>query len=325
MYPNLPPTSEVDGMGSFVNITPLSSILEGASRPVFFRGVATVVMKLLNIVQPERVYFGQKDIQQTYVIRRMVEDLHVDTQVRVGPTIRESDGLALSSRNIYLGSRRRKAATVLLKALTNVQYAFEHGKRQREDLIVAAYQVIDNARERELSLPPEERALFEVDYFSLADPRTMEELAAVNPAEGAILSGAIRMLPLENPQEGEDTGLGGGMTTVRLIDNIKLDLLSSKLHILPELDGSWTGLTPQAGPARFPRLVNPMRTWDKQAGRRVSALEADSGKGERNDAMHLAARKTSASGGEHSQSEEGEVMAKRKALNGAGSNNYLDQ
>ena len=325
MYPNLPPTSEVDGMGSFVNITPLSSILEGASRPVFFRGVATVVMKLLNIVQPERVYFGQKDIQQTYVIRRMVEDFHVDTQVRVGPTIRESDGLALSSRNVYLGSRRRKAATVLLKALTNVQYAFEHGKRQREDLIVAAYQVIDNARERELSLPPEERALFEVDYFSLADPRTMEELAAVNPAEGAILSGAIRMLPLENPQEGEDTGLGGGMTTVRLIDNIKLDLLSSKLHILPELDGSWTGLTPQAGPGRFPRLVNPRRTLDKQAGRRVSALEADSGEGERNDAMYLATRKASASGVEHSQSEEGEVMAKRKALNGARSNNYPDQ
>ena len=312
MYPNLPPTSEVDGMGSFVNITPLSSMLEGASRPVFFRGVATVVMKFLNIVQPERVYLGQKDIQQTYVIRRMVEDFHLDTQVRVGPTIRESDGLALSSRNVYLGSRRRKAATVLLKALTNVQDAFEHGKRQREDLIVAAYQVIDNARERELGLPPDKRALFEVDYFSLADPRTMEELAVVNPAEGAILSGAIKMLPLENPQEGEDTGVGGGMTTVRLIDNIKLDLLSSKLHVLPELDGSWTGLAPRAGPRRFPRLVKPKKALDKQTGRQVSASEADGGEGERNDATHLAPQTTSANGSKHSQHKEGEMAAERK-------------
>lgn len=108
MFPNLPPTSEIDGQGSFVSITPLSSVLEGASRPIFFRGVATIVMKLLNIVQPERVYFGQKDIQQTYVVRRMVEDFHLDTLVRVGRTVREDDGLALSSRNVYLGERRRK-------------------------------------------------------------------------------------------------------------------------------------------------------------------------------------------------------------------------
>lgn len=103
MYPNLPPSSEIEGHGSFVNISPLSSILEGASRPVFFRGVATVVMKLLNIVQPERVYFGQKDIQQTYVVRRMVEDFHLDTLVRVGPTVREEDGLALAHAMFTLG------------------------------------------------------------------------------------------------------------------------------------------------------------------------------------------------------------------------------
>ena len=266
MYPNLPPTSKVDGEGSFVTITPLSSILEGASRPVFFRGVATVVMKLLNIVQPEKVYFGQKDIQQSYVVRRMVEDLHVHTQVRVVATVRESDGLALSSRNVYLGTRRRAVATVLLKALANVQYVFVQGKRRRENLLVAAYQVTDKAQERESNLAPEERARFEVDYFSLADPKTLEELDVVNPAEGAILSGAIRMLPLEESREGEDTGLGGGTTTVRLIDNIKLDLLSSKLHIIPEPDGSWKGLTPQTshGPSR--RLVN--RKLDRFARKR---------------------------------------------------------
>ena len=230
MYPSLPPTSEVDGKGSFVTITPLSSVLEGASRPIFFRGVATVVMKLLNIVQPERVYFGQKDIQQTYVVRRMVEDFHLDTQVRVGNTVRESDGLALSSRNVYLGSRRRVVATVILKALTSVQDAYINGRRRREDLLAAALQVTNAAQERERDLPSHERACFEVDYFSLADPGTMDELFKVDSERGAILSGAIKMLPIEDPQEGEDAGLGGGTTTVRLIDNIRLDLVSLKLR-----------------------------------------------------------------------------------------------
>lgn len=230
MYPSLPPTSEVDGKGSFVTITPLSSVLEGASRPVFFRGVATVVMKLLNIIQPERVYFGQKDIQQTYVVRRMVEDFHLDTQVRVGNTVREPDGLALSSRNVYLGSRRRAVATVLLKALTSVQDAYINGRRRREDLLAAALEVTNAAQEKERDLPSHERACFEVDYFSLADPGTMDELFEVDSEKGAILSGAIKMLPIEDPQAGEDAGLGGGTTAVRLIDNIRLDLISLKLQ-----------------------------------------------------------------------------------------------
>ena len=230
MYPNLPPTSEVDGKGSFVTITPLSSVLEGASRPIFFRGVATVVMKLLNIVRPERVYFGQKDIQQTYVVRRMVEDFHLDTQVRVGNTVREPDGLALSSRNVYLGSRRRRVATVLLKALTSVQDAYFSGSRRREDLLAAALEVTNAAQEMERKLAPHERACFEVDYFSLADPRTMDELFEAESADGAILSGAIKMLPVEDPQEGEHAGLGGGTTTIRLIDNIRLDLTRPKLQ-----------------------------------------------------------------------------------------------
>ena len=230
MYPNLPPTSEVDGKGSFVTITPLSSVLEGASRPIFFRGVATVVMKLLNIVRPESVYFGQKDIQQTYVVRRMVEDFHLDTQVRVGNTVREPDGLALSSRNVYLGSRRRGVATVLLKALKSVQDAYINGRRRREDLLTAALEVSNAAQETERNLAPHERACFEVDYFSLADPSTMDELFEVDSEKGAILSGAIKMLPVEDPQEGEHAGLGGGTTTIRLIDNIRLDLTSPKLQ-----------------------------------------------------------------------------------------------
>lgn len=242
MYPNLPPTSEVEGLGSFVNITPLSSVLEGASRPVFFRGVATVVMKLLNIVQPERVYFGQKDIQQTYVVRRMVEDFHLDTQIRVIDTVREPDGLALSSRNVYLGSRRRKVARVLLKALSNGQSAFKVGKRRREDLLVAVYEIIDKQLYKQRCKPPHLRAFFEVDYVSIADPRTMEEVSEVDPGEGAILSGAIKMLPIEEPQEGEDTGLGGGLTTVRLIDNIRLKLIDLKPS--PVLENAYTSSRP---------------------------------------------------------------------------------
>ena len=237
MYPNLPPTSEVEGLGSFVNITPLSSVLEGASRPVFFRGVATVVMKLLNIVQPKTVYFGQKDIQQTYVVRRMVEDFHLDTQIRVVDTVREPDGLALSSRNVYLGSRRRIVARVLLKALLEGQSAFKNGKRSREDLLAAVYEKIDKQLYKQRCKPPHLRAFFEVDYFSIADPRTMTEVSEVNPGEGAILSGAIKMLPIEEPQEGEDTGLGGGTSTVRLIDNVRLKLID--LKVSPVLENAY--------------------------------------------------------------------------------------
>lgn len=176
MYPGLKPSSEIDGPGSFVTITPLSSILEGASRPVFFRGVATVCMKLFNIVQPDTVYFGQKDVQQTYVIRRMVDDFHLNTRIRVVPTVREADGLAMSSRNVYLGRRRRKVATVLIHALRAVRKAFINGRTKRTDLLGAAHEVIEAELQKQKALPPRSRALFEVDYLSLADPLSLIEL-----------------------------------------------------------------------------------------------------------------------------------------------------
>lgn len=232
MYPGLPPSSEVDGDGSFVTITPLSRRLEGASRPIFFRGVATVVMKLLNIVQPDFVYFGQKDIQQTFVIKRMVEDFHIDTAVVVGPTVRENDGLAMSSRNIFLGDRRRKVAIVLLRALKEIQHVFARGVRKRSYLYQAANSVLAQVQRQQEELPPKQRALFEIDYISIADPKTLEELDEVTSEDGAIISGAIKMLPIEEPQEGEKLGEGGDTSTVRLIDNIKLDLLSAKIGML---------------------------------------------------------------------------------------------
>ena len=233
MYPSGPPSSELDGHGSFVTITPLSARLEGTSRPVFFRGVATVCMKLLNIVQPERVYFGQKDIQQTFVVKRMVKDFHLDTEVRVGPTVRERDGLAMSSRNVYLGQRRRRVALALLDSFKEVQHVFAKGARKRRYLYNAAIDHLSSIQRQQRALPKSQRALFEIDYISIDDPDTLEEVDEVRPEDGAILSGAIKMLPIEDPQEGEDPGHGGGTGTVRLIDNIRLDLLSAKVGYIP--------------------------------------------------------------------------------------------
>lgn len=220
MYPVLPPSSEIEGKGSFVTITPVAELLEGASRPVFFRGVATVCMKLFNIVQPERVYFGQKDVQQTVVIRRMVKDFHLNTDVRIGETKREEDGLAMSSRNVYLGARRREVAVVLSQALFGAEGQYFKGKTARADILWVANDVVNKEMMKQDDLPAEQRARFEVDYISLADPDSLEEIDVMDVTRGAVLSGAIKMLPLEEPQAGEDCGHGGGVGTVRLIDNI---------------------------------------------------------------------------------------------------------
>lgn len=223
MYPSLPPSSEPGGHGSFVTITPLSMLLEGASRPVFFRGVATVCMKLFNIVTPDRVYFGQKDVQQTVIIKRMVKDLHVGTDVKIGPTVREKDGLAMSSRNVFLGSRRRNVGLVLSKALREAESAYLAGKRSREDILGAANKLAESISKEQEALPPSQRATFEVDYISLADPESLDELDEVDGGKGAILSGAVKMRPLEDPQPNEDLGEENGTIPVRLIDNLILE------------------------------------------------------------------------------------------------------
>ena len=219
MYPGLPPTSAIHGDGSFVNITPLANVLEGAARPVFFRGVATVVMKLLNIVQPDEVVFGQKDIQQVLVIKRMIEDFHIRTQLVVSPTEREHDGLALSSRNVYLGERRRRIANVIYKAIQAAEEAWVIGKRDRLELLGPALGAAVSIQRVQRDLPPNQRASFEIDYISLADPVTLEEIQSVDDKRGAILSAAVIMLPLEEPHISENLGLGQGLAPVRLIDN----------------------------------------------------------------------------------------------------------
>jgi pantoate--beta-alanine ligase len=221
MYPSGKPSQEVHGQGSFVTITPVGSVLEGASRPTFFRGVATICMKLFNIVMPERVYFGQKDVQQTVVIKKMVQDFCMDIKVCVGETTREPDGLAMSSRNVYLGTRRRRVATVLRKALSLAETAYSRGCRSRDELLGPANELARLLLMEQHQLEPKERVEYEIDYISLADPETMEEIDEVDETRGAILSGAVRMLPVKAAQDGEDLGLSGG-PMVRLIDNIVL-------------------------------------------------------------------------------------------------------
>jgi pantoate--beta-alanine ligase len=222
MYPTLPPSSEIDGDGSFVTITPLSKKLEGGSRPVFFRGVATVCMKLFNAMTPDRVYFGQKDVQQTVIIKRMVRDFLIGTEVRIVSTAREATGLALSSRNVYLGERRRAVGLTIYKALRAAEEVYRSGKTSRADILGAARSVTDQVLAEQQALSPSERALFEADYISLADLDTLDELDHVDPTKGAILSAALKMAPLEETKPGEECGLGEGKVAVRLIDNLIL-------------------------------------------------------------------------------------------------------
>lgn len=222
MYPSGFPGQEADSKGSFVTVTPVGELLEGKTRPTFFRGVATVCMKLFNIVQPSRVFFGQKDVQQTVVIRKMVRDFRMPIDVAIVPTVREEgDGLALSSRNVYLGARRRRVAPVLVNALRATEQAYLSGATAAGELVPAALKVILDVMEQQMKLSPSEGVMFEMDYISLADPDTMEELEEVDPAKGAVLSGAIKMLPVFEAYEGEDLGLNNG-PPVRLIDNIIL-------------------------------------------------------------------------------------------------------
>src|SRR4030043_473669 len=118
------PTAEEmypEGFNSWVDVAKVTDRLEGSHRPGHFKGVATVVAKLFNIVEPTRAYFGQKDPQQVLVIKKMVADLNMNLEVIVAPTVRERDGLAMSSRNVYLNPQERQAATILFKALTLAQ------------------------------------------------------------------------------------------------------------------------------------------------------------------------------------------------------------
>lgn len=117
------------GYATFVNVRGITEKLCGASRPGHFQGVATVVLKLINLIQPDRAFFGQKDAQQVLVIRRMIQDLNLDTAIEMVPIVRESDGLAKSSRNVYLSAEEREAALVLSRSLKKAEQAVSNGER----------------------------------------------------------------------------------------------------------------------------------------------------------------------------------------------------
>jgi len=164
------PTAEImypDGYQTWVEVETVTRPLEGAMRPGHFRGVTTVVAKLFNGVQPHKAYFGQKDAQQAAVIRQMTRDLNFPIEIVICPIVREPDGLALSSRNVYLDAEERRAATVLYRSLTAAKNAYENGERDAEKLRQTMQDVIAT------------EPLAQMQYVSCADYDTLEELEKV--------------------------------------------------------------------------------------------------------------------------------------------------
>lgn len=156
------------GFRTSVEVTGLQDKLCGRSRPGHFRGVTTVVLKLFNIVRPDCAFFGQKDAQQVFILRRMAEDLNVGVDIRVMPIVRDPDGLALSSRNSYLSAEERRAALVLFRSLEEARRMYENGER-------AASQI----RERLLRLIAAE-PLARIDYVDVVDPGSLDPVEKVN-------------------------------------------------------------------------------------------------------------------------------------------------
>ena len=178
----VPDVAEVypPGFDTWVDVGPVAERLEGTERPGHFKGVATVVAKLFNIVRPDRAYFGQKDGQQTVVVRKLARDLDMGLEIVVCPTVREEDGLAMSSRNIRLTPEQRRAATIIYRALSRGEELWARGETDARRLTA----VVEEALESEPLLDA-------IDYVSVADAETLEELAEV-PGR-AMVSTAVRM------------------------------------------------------------------------------------------------------------------------------------
>jgi pantoate--beta-alanine ligase len=191
-YVFAPSTAEMypAGFQTSVEVERLTAVLEGAVRPGHFRGVTTIVAKLFNVIKPHVAVFGQKDAQQLAVIRRMTSDLGFHVDIVVGPTVRETDGLAQSSRNVYLTEEQRREAPVLYQALSLARDRIQQGEFRRETLVEEMRAVITG------------RSSATIDYLSIADARTLEEVELVTPGKDVLISLAARF------------------GTTRLIDNI---------------------------------------------------------------------------------------------------------
>jgi pantoate--beta-alanine ligase len=170
---------------SFVEVAGLSDVLEGKFRPGHFRGVATVVLKLFNIVPADFAYFGQKDYQQQMLIRRMCTDLNLPVEIRVCPTVREQDGLALSSRNVYLNTEERRSALALSRSLHLAQKLIAAGNANLDEVRRAMFE--------ELMKTPRVR----VEYATVIHPETLAEVSEVLPKLVAVVAarvGATRLI-----------------------------------------------------------------------------------------------------------------------------------
>ena len=155
-------------------------------------------------------------------MRRMVEDLLLDLEVVVGETARELDGLAVSSRNVYLGSRRREVAVVLWRALCVAREMYRDGEVDVGELLAACFRKASEEQDRQNALQRRDRVSFKVLYFEISDLNSLEKTERIDSREGALLSGAILMFPLEDIGPTEDVGLRDGKDSLRLIDSISL-------------------------------------------------------------------------------------------------------
>ena len=178
---------------TYIEVGDIAKKLCGAFRPGHFRGVATVVAKLFNIVKPVRAYFGQKDFQQTLVVKQMIRDLDMNVDIIVCPTIREHNGVAMSSRNAYLDSTEREAATVIFKSLKEAAQSIKAGMRDARSLQ-------STMQERIMS----EQTVKDIDYIGIYDPETLDEISLIKSE--VLLAVAVRI----------------GKT--RLIDNMIVDV-----------------------------------------------------------------------------------------------------
>ena len=188
-----PESSEIypPGFRTSVNVEGLSDRLDGRSRPGHFRGVATVVLKLLEIIEPQRAFFGRKDAQQARIIRQLARDLHLDTEIVVCPIVREPDGLAMSSRNAYLNPAERRAATILFRALDAARISISRGESDALRLTAAMRELIRS------------EPLADLEYAELVDAETLEPVTRLRGECLALL--AVRI----------------GST--RLIDNLQIE------------------------------------------------------------------------------------------------------
>lgn len=177
-----------DGFQTAISLPKLAGRLEGASRPTHFAGVAVVVCKLFNIFQPTRAYFGQKDAQQTIILRQMIDDLNMNLELIVCPTVRATDGLALSSRNSYLTPEQREAAPILHQALQKTAARLRGGERDGDRLRAILAEMISS------------EPLGRLDYASVADLKTLEEVEKVKGdvlISAALFFGSTRLIDNE--------------------------------------------------------------------------------------------------------------------------------